>query len=274
MSTDPNAQRGDTTLRNISDYFDGCSDPWRTPYVAQSEAWHEYLPIKLRESYALEFITDEPKGTAIDLGCGIGHALIQMKQAGFDRVIGVDISPNMLADAGKLLEAANMAGSIELYRCDVRDLKMIESGSVDACMALGVIEYHPEDAPLLTEVNRILKPNGAAVIQTRNFWCLNSRTWGLVQRLVPRYRRRIFYREHRPPAFRSSVAQFGFRVEKQCFSHFYAMYPFTAVPVVQTLIKPINNFFSKPCEGLRSRGFSMFLAATYMAKLRKISELS
>jgi SAM-dependent methyltransferase len=274
MTFDSTKQPDTTTLSAISDYFDGYSDPWKTPYLAEREAWSEYRPIQLRENYAIEFIKDEPKGTALDLGCGIGHALIRLKHMGFNRVIGVDISPKMLADAGKVVEAANMARSIDLYRADVRNVTMIESHSVDTCMALGVIEYHPEDAPLLAEINRILKPNGSAVIQTRNFYCLNSRTWGLVQRIIPRYRRKIVYREHRPPAFRSSIAQFGFRLESQCFSHFYAMYPLTAIPLVQTLIKPLNNLLSKSCEGLRSSGVSMLLAATYMAKLRKISDLS
>jgi ubiquinone/menaquinone biosynthesis C-methylase UbiE len=273
MVRDTKLQRVTTTLRNISDYFDRHGDPWRFPYAQEREAWYDYAPIKLREKYALEFIADEPKGTAIDLGCGIGHALIQMKQMGFERVIGVDISPNMLSDAREVLDAADMVDRIELYRCDVRELNMIKSGSVDACMALGVIEYQPEDAQLLTEVNRILKPDGAAVVQTRNLYCLNSRTFWLVQRAIPRYRPMISYREHRPPDFRSSLAQFGFRVEKQCFSHFYAMYPLTAVPVVRKLIRPFNNFLSKLCESFRFRGFAMFLAATYIAKLRKISEL-
>lgn len=273
MVGDTNLQREDTTLRTISDYFDRYGDSWRFPYAQQREAWYDYAPIELREKYALEFIAEEPKGTAVDLGCGIGHALVQMKRMGFQRVIGVDISPNMLADARKLLQATDMADTIELHSCDVRDLKMIESCSVDACMALGVIEYLPEDAPLLTEVNRILKPNGTAVIQTRNFYCLNTRTFGLVQWAIPYYRPMISYREHRPPAFRSSLSQFGLRVEKQCFSHFHAMYPLTAVPVVRKLIRPFNNFLSKFCESFKFRGFSIFLAATYMAKLRKTSEL-
>ena len=273
MVKDTNIQSEDRTLRTISDYFDHFGDSWRLPYARKRESWDSYATIRLREKYALEFIADEPKGTAADLGCGIGHGLIQMKQMGFRRVIGVDISPNMLADATKMLQAVDMADTIELHSCDVRDLKMIESRSVDACMALGVIEYLPEDAPLLNEANRILKPNGTAVIQTRNFYCLHSRTFRLAQLAIPRYRPKIFYREHRPPAFRSSLSQFGFRLEKQCFSHFHAMYPLTAVPLVQMLIRPFNSFLSKYCESLRFRGFAMFLASTYIAKLRKISEL-
>jgi ubiquinone/menaquinone biosynthesis C-methylase UbiE len=262
------------TLGDISRYFDGYSDPWRRPYSEEPESWYEYRSIKLREDYAINLISDEPKGTAIDLGCGIGHALIRMKQLGFDRVIGVDVSTIMLAEADRLLNAANVSTSTELYHGDVRDLKMITSSSVDVCTALGVIEYHPEDAPMLREVNRILKPNGAAVLQTRNFYCLNSRTWWVVEQLIPRFRRRIAYREHRPTAFRASLRQFGFRAEKECFSAFFALFPFTAMPLVRRAVGPLNNFVSKQCERFRHKGFSTLLAATYMVKARKISELS
>lgn len=260
------------TLGDISRYFDGYSDPWKRPYSAKRESWYEYRPIKLREDYAINLISDEPRGTAIDLGCGIGHALIRMKQLGFDRVIGVDISSNMLAEADRLLKAENMSTSIELYHCDIRELKTIKSGSVDVCTALGVIEYHPQDAPMLKEVNRVLKPHGAAVIQMRNFYCLNSRTWWVIEQLVPRYRRRIAYREHRPPVFRASLGQFGFRAERECFSAFYALYPLTALPLFRRAVGPVNNFLSKQCERLRHKGLSIFLAATYMVKIRKIAD--
>ena len=262
------------TLGEISRYFDGYSDPWKRPYVEKLESWYEYRPIKLREDYAIDLISDEPRGIAIDLGCGIGHALIRMKQLGFDRVIGVDVSPIMLAEADRLLKTEKMSTSIELYHGDVRDLKLVSSGSVDVCTALGVIEYHPEDAPMLREVNRILKLNGAAVLQTRNFYCLNSRTWWVIEQLFPRYRRRIAYREHRPAVFRASLEQFGFRVERECFSAYFALYPLTAIPLVRRAVGPLNNFVSKQCERFRHKGFSTLLAATYMVKVRKIAELS
>jgi ubiquinone/menaquinone biosynthesis C-methylase UbiE len=262
------------TLGDISQYFDGYFDPWKRPYSEKPESWYEYRPIKLREDYAIDLISDEPRGTAIDLGCGIGHALIRMKQLGFDRVIGVDVSPKMLAEADRLLQAENMSTSIELYHGDVRDLTMIKSASVDVCTALGVIEYHPADAPMLREVNRVLKRDGVAVLQTRNFYCLNSRTWWVVEQLIPRFRRRIAYREHRPGAFRASLADFGFRAEKECFSAFFALYPLTAIPLVRRAVGPLNNFVSKQCERFRHKGFSTLIAATYMVKVRKISELS
>ena len=89
MLKDTNIQSEDRTLRTISDYFDHFGDSWRLPYARKRESWDSYATIRLREKYALEFIADEPKGTAADLGCGIGHGLIQMKQMGFRRVIGV-----------------------------------------------------------------------------------------------------------------------------------------------------------------------------------------
>jgi SAM-dependent methyltransferase len=272
MDTNNQNDSFSTSARQIAQYFDEHSEPWRAPYSDRPERWWEYRTMKLREDYAIQMISNEPKGTAVDLGCGIGHALIRMRRLGFERVIGVDISRKMLADAARLRNSENMTGSIDLYCCDVRNLKVIKSGSVDACTALGVIEWHPEDAPLLIEMNRILKTGAAAVIQVRNFYCINSRTWNAVQKVIPRYKSTIAYREHRPDVFRASLAQFGFCPEAELYTHFYALYPLTAIPFAKVLIEPLDNLLSKSCEYFRDKAVALFAGSTYILKARKISE--
>lgn len=261
-----------STIKQISSYFDQHYESWGTTvYDGHPERWYEYNISMFRENYALGMIKRETKGTAVDIGCGIGHALIILKRMGFEHVMGVDISDKMLAEAQLLLKVNQLLGEVELYQSDVQNLSMIKSMSVDVCIALGVIEYQDEDGPLLREVNRILKPGGAAVIQVRNYNCIYIRTMKLYQAALRRKPDRITYREHRPNEFRANMSKYGFRVDKEYFSHFYALYPLNIVPKVNRIIKPFDNYFSKFCESLSPYHFSRYLASMYIVLIRKES---
>ena len=204
----------------------------------------------------------------MDLGCGTGHALLGIKRIGFERVIGVDISENMLAAARELVFEAGLSECIEVLKGDVQNLKTIESGSVDVCSALGVIEYQNEDGPMLAEISRILTPNGAAIVQMRNYYCIRSRTCRRLPAAIVG-RLNIDFRYHRPSEFRDTLSQFGLTAERELYSHYYALYPLDLIPFVRRVIRPIDNYLSKACERWSSRPFSMYLASSYMVKLRK-----
>lgn len=265
---------GRATLKRISDYFDQYHHSWgMRVYDDHRERWHEYNISRFRENWALDMIKNEPKKVAVDLGCGIGHMLVMLKRMGYGRVVGIDISKNMLTEAQQFLGINGLTGEIELHRADVQDLRMIGSRSIDVCTALGVIEYQDEDGPLLREVNRILKPGGAAVIQMRNYNCVYTRTSRLLQTALRRLPPRISYREHRPRQVRAEVPKYGFAIEKEYFSHFYAMYPLNVVPKVNRLIRPFDNYLSKHCESLSGHHMSRVLASMYITLLRKESDL-
>ena len=260
------------TARHLSRYFDAHGEIWRAAYGRDRERWYEYHHLRRREETALELIAAERKGTAADLGCGAGHALVAMKRMGFARVVGIDLSEVMLARARERIEAEGLAEAIELVKGDARHLDVIESQSVDACIALGVIEYLEEDGAFLREVNRILRPGGAAVIQTRNYHCLYLRTREIVHALVPRLRQPIAYREHKPGRFRSILPEFGFRVEAERFSHFHVLYPLNSIPLVRRMIRPLDNWLSKACERFSTSRLSVLWASMYLVKVRKTSE--
>lgn len=261
---------GGNALQKIAHFFDFHGNTWINVYHKEREVWYEYYPLLLREKYALSLIQDESKETAIDIGCGTGHALIQFRKLGFNRIIGVDISKNMLDSAKKLIDDNKMSDSIELLNCDVRKLDMIEPDSVDVCTALGVIEYLEKDKPLLSEVYRILKPNGVAVIQTRNCNCIRTKTIENLQRILPFYRSRIWYRIHKPSVFRKTAEASGFKVEREKYAHYYALYPFDIIPGIRTLIRPVDNFLSKKLERLSDNSLSLYLSSMYILKLRKL----
>jgi ubiquinone/menaquinone biosynthesis C-methylase UbiE len=175
----------------------------------------------------------------------------------------------MLTAARSLARASGMENGVELLKANVENVATIPSESVDVCTALGVIEYLDSDAPLLKEVFRILRPGGAAVMQTRNYRCINSRAKHFIATFIPAVRPKIRYREHVRGAFRQETNRLGFTVEREFFSHFYAVFPMNLLPVVRRVIRPLDNCLSKCYERFATCGFSEFLASMYIVKLRK-----
>lgn len=259
----------DKNLKVIMEYFDCCSDRWSELYQKDNNLWYVYNTISLREKYAIDMVKGENLGVAVDLGCGTGQALIRMIRLGFAKVIGIDISSKMLEKAQKLVDDNKLSKNISLYAGDVQKLPMIASGTVDVCVALGIIEYQMNDEPFLREINRILKQGGAAVIQVRNHDCLRLRT---LEWLYFLNKKEIFYREHGLDKFVNLVKRHGFIIEGEIYSHFYAFYPFDLIPYVRKLIWPFDNFLSKKLEIFFKNRFSRWLASMYIVKVRKVRE--
>ena len=98
----------------------------------------------------------------LDLGCGEGFYARQFSHAGATRVVGVDISPQML-ELAKQKEARNSLG-IEYLVADVRELGQI--GSFDLVAASYLLNHAQTKEQLLQMCQTIsvnLKPNGRFV---------------------------------------------------------------------------------------------------------------
>jgi ubiquinone/menaquinone biosynthesis C-methylase UbiE len=113
----------------------------------------------------------------LELGCGAGHVL-----ARFDEPrIGVEISPTMLSKS-----RSRLGPGTSLLRADVEQLP-VRSGSVTSLVCTEVIEHvvHPER--LLAEIERVLAPQGRAVITFPNESLIESvKRWLLRLRLFHR----------------------------------------------------------------------------------------
>ncbi|EOR70490.1 ubiquinone/menaquinone biosynthesis methylase [Thermobifida fusca TM51] len=98
---------------------------------------------------------------ALDFGCGAGR-LSNALAAYFDRVVGVDISAPMLAEARRLDRSG---GRIDFLLNDAPDLKIFPDASFDLVYTDLVLQHLPP--PLargyLAEFARVLRPGGALV---------------------------------------------------------------------------------------------------------------
>lgn len=100
-----------------------------------------------------------PDSTIADLGCGTGQ-LIERLAPFVKQVIGVDNAPAMLSAAKKRLSQHD---NIDLRRGDIAAVP-IDDASCDAALLILALTYVPDASAVVTEMHRILKPSGRAVI--------------------------------------------------------------------------------------------------------------
>ena len=103
------------------------------------------------------------RGAALDFGCGVGR-LTQALASSFDRVVGVDVSPRMLA----LAAAFNRFPSRVSYTNNQRDdLGLFGNSTFDFIVSNIVLQHLPPALALayIGEFFRVLAPGGILVFQ-------------------------------------------------------------------------------------------------------------
>ncbi len=100
----------------------------------------------------------------LDLGCGHGALIYFLSQAGYRNVVGVDVSPEQVAEASKLGIEGIREGDL------LETLQNLPNHSQDVVIAFDVIEHFTKDEllPFVDEVLRVLKPGGRWLIHAPN----------------------------------------------------------------------------------------------------------
>ncbi len=101
-----------------------------------------------------------PGDVVLDLGSGAGlDALLAAREVGEQgRVIGVDMTPEMLARAERNREKLGLA-NVEFRRGQIEALP-VEDGTVDLILSNCVINLSPDKPAVFREAYRVLKPGG------------------------------------------------------------------------------------------------------------------
>jgi SAM-dependent methyltransferase len=112
----------------------------------------------------LEHLDLQPGETVVDLGSGAGiDALIAVRAVGpTGRVIGIDMTPEMLAKARANAEHAG-ADNVEFREGRLEALP-VDDASVDAVTSNCVINLVPDKSAVFAEIARVLKPGGRLVV--------------------------------------------------------------------------------------------------------------
>jgi SAM-dependent methyltransferase len=134
--------------------------------------------------YSDEDLTDVPDGANLGLGCGNPVAIASLREgevvldlgsgAGFDcflaakkvgekgKVIGVDMTPEMVASARENARIGDYQ-NVEFRLGGIENLPVADS-SVDVVISNCVINLSPEKKRVFQEVFRVLKPEGRMIV--------------------------------------------------------------------------------------------------------------
>ena len=98
--------------------------------------------------------------TVVDIGSGAGlDSILAARQVSTSgRVIGIDMTPEMLNKARANADALQLS-NIE-FREGYAEALPVESGTADVIISNGVINLSPDKERVLEEIARVLKPGG------------------------------------------------------------------------------------------------------------------
>lgn len=140
--------------------FDARVTEWATSYCGPGPRTVSVKNLMARQRFALQMVDARlPRGSKIlDVGCGPGETAAKLRHRGYD-VWGLDIAESMVRCARERCGAD---------RFQVGDIEAIpfQDGTFDCVVCLGVLEYLDADAVALSEIERVLKPGGRAVVST------------------------------------------------------------------------------------------------------------
>jgi SAM-dependent methyltransferase len=141
--------------------------PFRTPEVVLA-------------AVAEELRAMGPFGTGLDLCCGTGAGIGVLRRVCEERVVGVDFSAGMLAEA----RAAHPEAAVRLVRADALALPFGTAGAFDVVVSFGAFgHFLPRQRPaLFAQAYAALRPGGRFVfplaapppVGSRSYWTL----WG------------------------------------------------------------------------------------------------
>jgi demethylmenaquinone methyltransferase/2-methoxy-6-polyprenyl-1,4-benzoquinol methylase len=101
----------------------------------------------------------------MDIATGTGDLAIAMARSMRDlRIVGIDLSEEMLAVAARKVEKEGLSERIELHKGDAEQLDMVADGSMDmATVAFGVRNFENMERGL-AEIYRTLKSDGRLIV--------------------------------------------------------------------------------------------------------------
>jgi SAM-dependent methyltransferase len=128
----------------------------------QLDTLYHKRDILRRRALVREAVGAQPGERILDVGCGPGFYVAEvLDEVGPEgSVLGVDVSPQMLAIAAK--RCAGRA-NVEFREAPATKLP-VEDASVDAALSVQVLEYVADTGAALAEIHRVVRPGGRAVI--------------------------------------------------------------------------------------------------------------
>ncbi len=156
-----------------------------TQHYDQSTKWNKELYINnshffnrllvRRKEYAFKLL-DKVKpglnGSVIDVGCGPGAYLEEFRRKGFD-VYGIDISQEMLNTCRARLNIDEITFQTH-FKCGEIEKIPFQDSSFKVVACIGVLGLLISDEKAISEIYRILEPDGILLLAVENMMSLSN----------------------------------------------------------------------------------------------------
>lgn len=154
----------DTRTTDMSGYLDWREDSLRTSWARFSDQ-------------------DVIGKDVLDFGCGYGHLSFFLAKKGARRVVGVDLGPEAIAQARRLIPEAKLPAGTQLeFVVGKVDGLPLPDASFDTLTAFDCLEHVMNPGRVLGDWHRVLRPGGRALIE----WFPFRGPWGPhMEALVP-----------------------------------------------------------------------------------------
>lgn len=178
--------------KRVSSYFERIADDFDS-YYEQPKNWFQAITNRFlrkpclvkRLKLSLSALDQPSYHTILDIGCGSGVLAIPLAKRNH-RVIGIDFSAPMIGIAKRKSQLAGV--QIEFK---VADFMQGKFPSVDACVALGVLEYFKNPRGIIQKMLSLVPSGGLVVFDIPAL--LNAHTPLRLPYLLWRTTRAYFY---------------------------------------------------------------------------------
>lgn len=155
-SKDKKKQQVQTMFDNISSNYDGLN---RVISFGLDQSWRRKV---------INLVVESKAQKVADIATGTGDLAIAMAKKSVPEIIGIDISKGMLDVGRQKIKTQNLDKHIKMVQADSEDLPYEDNTFGAITVAFGVRNFENLDKGL-SEIRRVLKPNGVfVVLETSN----------------------------------------------------------------------------------------------------------
>lgn len=155
-------------MKKISRLFDKRSKKYNNIYgeLNSKKLLHQEKKVraKIVENLVMSYISSINRGVLVDIGCGTGNILINLRKKGLHtEMYGVDISQDMIGLANKNLDQSGYKNINFITGC-VKDISV----SANIVLSLGVLGYQKKQKEFLVELSNLVASKGYLIFTTAN----------------------------------------------------------------------------------------------------------
>ena len=159
-----------------------------------------------REMYRLMGASLSPDMDVLEVATGTGLIAANIA-ASVRRVEATDFSPKMIEKAKKKKAPGNISFSVE----DATELSFVDN-SFDAVIISNALHIMPDPVKVLSNISRVLKPNGLLIAPNYSHGHISDSTWNLNAKILKLIGFET-YSKWTPDGYVDFIGQNGFHIE-------------------------------------------------------------